>query len=250
MLQVFLAVGFIAGVPLGLGIAQSAATAGADPLRNQWFMIGLLGEGLALLVLFWGLVLYVAHGHNERERCPDPSAHEERRPRRLPRVVRPHASATASAAVPASTDTSVTPEVPVRTVPAAEEAQSPTSPADAAEPKWLLTEVAVTPEHLWDFYKGHTDMQAQKLIAPYIGKLTTVGGPFADALSSKSDNALVTFAHGTNRQLVLMWFRGRDAIDEIATVPIGRQILVRGRIDSVSAINLVLEECRLVSPTA
>jgi hypothetical protein len=96
-----------------------------------------------------------------------------------------------------------------------------------------------TPEGLIAFLSGGlTDMQAQKLVAPFLGKWMQVSG----AVSHVGDTGQVTF----KGREVYMWFRGPEWLDRLAMLSPGSQISVVGRITKIQYSSVRLEDCELV----
>jgi hypothetical protein len=61
--------------------------------------------------------------------------------------------------------------------------------------------VDVTPAYLIGLFKIHTDVQAQRLVEPYLGTWLTVSGPLGEVMNSTSDTAQVRFERGPSAPL-------------------------------------------------
>jgi hypothetical protein len=117
-------------------------------------------------------------------------------------------------------------------------------PASAPEPR-LFTDRS--PEDLVGFFsRGLTDMQAQKLFDPFVGKWLRISGP----VSTVRPSGMVSFADRGGWQQekkgVYLFFDGPEWLDRLAMLSPGTEISAVGRIDGVSQSTLVLHHCELV----
>jgi hypothetical protein len=108
----------------------------------------------------------------------------------------------------------------------------------------------VTPEELWDLYKGRMEIEAIQDIEPFIGQRMTVSGSLGDisvlslGASSEAYGALVTFANISLGRMILLSFE-REWIDRLRQINQGTRITVRGSIKKVSRLRLDLESCEI-----
>jgi len=80
------------------------------------------------------------------------------------------------------------------------------------------------------------------------GKRMRVEGRFGDATALTPELVRVSFELSSlpSYHYLHMWGRDKRWADSVATLRIGQQIVVRGRIDAVSAIDIKLEDCEIV----
>jgi hypothetical protein len=129
---------------------------------------------------------------------------------------------------------------PARVVP-------PAPPKLSPPPQAELTDV--TPDELWSLFKGRMDIEAEPEVALFVGKRMTVTGPLGDIglIGSISDrrSAQVTFVSGAYEHLIFMMFQ-HDWLERLRPISQGTRITVRGTIDRVSAIDILLRGCEIV----
>jgi hypothetical protein len=124
---------------------------------------------------------------------------------------------------------------------------------DTATPKRDV--VRVTPGWLIARFKDHTDVQAQKLVEPYIGKWIRVSGKLNNVMSSSEHFVQVTFQPAKTLferdtedpddwAMVWMYFP-KDQEADLALLPRGAPLTVLGRIDRIDAVNVHLQDCEL-----
>jgi len=103
--------------------------------------------------------------------------------------------------------------------------------------------VDVTPEYLTSFFEKHTSIQATKLVEDYIGKWIKVAGPLGDVYPNQ-----VTFER-TSRfgPTVFMYFDMNIWKDRLAVLRRSRRIEVLGQLERVSAMEVHLKNCELIS---
>ncbi len=103
--------------------------------------------------------------------------------------------------------------------------------------------VDVTHEYLIGLFKDKLGIQANKLIAPYIGKWMSVSGKLGDVLG---DQLLqVTFASVKVNEYLYMYF-DKSWRDRLAVLQPGQIIHVIGRIDTVDTVSVALRDCELL----
>jgi hypothetical protein len=114
--------------------------------------------------------------------------------------------------------------------------------------------VNVAPAYLVDFFKEHTDIQANRLLEPYIGKWMRVSGPLGNVMSSSGVRVQVTFQHkplfereseGMADWLTIYMYFPEATKDRLALLPRGTPITVLGRIRDAGAASIELEDCEL-----
>lgn len=103
--------------------------------------------------------------------------------------------------------------------------------------------VDVTHEYLIGLFKDKLGIQANKLIAPYIGKWMIVSGKLGDVLGS--DSLQVSFDPMKVNEYLWMYFDSKWQ-DRLSVLTPGHEIRVVGRITSVDPISVTLRECELV----
>jgi hypothetical protein len=139
----------------------------------------------------------------------------------------------ASAQIPAQSGNSVSGTVPL-----------PSTRGDER----IFVSASITPAHLLSFFKDRTSIQAQKLVAPFIGKWMKLSGNLDEVLSSNPSRAQVTFSGrglGSELACVYMCFRTEDSIDRLSILKRGDSMAVVGRITHADAIQLDLDNCEL-----
>ncbi len=111
-------------------------------------------------------------------------------------------------------------------------------------------EIDVTPEHLWSLFEGRTGIQGESLVEPFIGKWMRLAGPLGDVGRISEKWLQVTFRYGTQPmgKHVYIYVRDKRWIDRVVLLKIGDEIVVLGRIERVSAMEIRLDHCVLVAP--
>ena len=111
----------------------------------------------------------------------------------------------------------------------------------------------VTPAYLVDLFQGKTDIQAENVAAPYLGKWMTVAGALGNVLTGRETIAQVTFPKGSifdpDHEFfdTYMYFERPKWGERLAVLPQGAQIVVRGRLQRVNRGEVHLEKCELVA---
>jgi hypothetical protein len=107
---------------------------------------------------------------------------------------------------------------------------------------------SVTPEYLTGLFKGHTSIQAQKLIEPFIGNWMAISGSLKEVMSSSPDYAQVTFwGRGVfdNLSTVYTYFRSKESIARLSILRPKDSITVVGQLKEISNIAVNLDNCEL-----
>jgi hypothetical protein len=115
-----------------------------------------------------------------------------------------------------------------------------------ASPKQEKVFVDLTPEQLIAFHTDNTGIQANKLVAPSIGKWMPISGRLSNVLSSYPGFAQLTFiGRGVGNQ-VFMYFRDQKLIDRLSMLKPGTQMTVHGQIEMVDMLAVHLGNCELI----
>lgn len=118
--------------------------------------------------------------------------------------------------------------------------------------------VDVTPLFLMNIYDGHTDLQAEELRKPYIGRWLKVSWPLKNVSSPKNTyDSTFTKSKSTMRitlvppdkdayylQLVTFQFN-EEWFERLKVIPIGAPVSVIGRIETFNKFGLDLVDCEL-----
>jgi hypothetical protein len=112
--------------------------------------------------------------------------------------------------------------------------------------------INVTPDELVEFFEGHTSIQAQKLVAPYIGKWIEVSGLLGDVNPLAEDAAEVTFRPESTMAgmpvgvVTVMSFRTKEWVDRLAVLKHKDPIAVQGKIREIRSLRVYLDDCELL----
>lgn len=101
--------------------------------------------------------------------------------------------------------------------------------------------VDVTPEYLTGLFSQHLNVQAKRLIEPYIGKWMKLSGPLGDVYFNQ-----VTFAHSLFGRATVFMYPSEGFIDRCSVLLRGTHIEVIGRIKDVDVLAVHLENCELI----
>ncbi|PYK44494.1 MAG: hypothetical protein DME53_08010 [Verrucomicrobia bacterium] len=109
--------------------------------------------------------------------------------------------------------------------------------------------VRITPDDLMNMCRNHMDIEAQRLIRPYIGKWMEVAGRIHNVRSSSENSAQVTFDRPIGPEIrdFYMYFRDPKWIDRLVVLRRGAELVVAGRITEISAICVTLDDCEIMS---
>jgi hypothetical protein len=134
----------------------------------------------------------------------------------------------------------------VHHVPTTGHPPGPPVAASRTSPPEQQIDVGVTPADLFGFFSGNTDVQADALLAPFLGKWITISGHLQTLRKSGSDYQVILDEHffpkTTNN--VLFHF-GDQWGPQLEVLKIGAELTVRGRIESLSQAFLTVEGCEL-----
>jgi tRNA_anti-like len=104
---------------------------------------------------------------------------------------------------------------------------------------------AITPEFLSAFSDGHTAMQANELIKPYVGKWMKVTGQIRNVESHRILSMLTFESADQVSGIPIMCFT-TEWTDRLAMLRRGEGVTVVGRITGASQHSVSLENCELV----
>jgi hypothetical protein len=113
---------------------------------------------------------------------------------------------------------------------------TPTAPASA-----LGDDIHRTPEELWAMFDGLTDMQAQRLIAPFIGRPMVIAD-FVRSVTPWRSSWATVYAQRELRQIALH-FTDTKWLPTLEALKMGDAIVVRGEIEIITAQSLWLDNC-------
>ena len=105
-----------------------------------------------------------------------------------------------------------------------------------------------TPEELWTVFDGLTDMQAAKVIAPFIGQWIEV----TEAVRGVGDwdgrfsQLTVYRGEGLISRPVYCLFRDEAWVPRLATLSEGDQITLVGEIERIDRVSIQITNCELV----
>jgi hypothetical protein len=134
--------------------------------------------------------------------------------------------------------------VPPALVPPAP-APAPAAPLSADQATSGRIFVNATPEYLSGLFKGQTVIQANTLLAVYIGKWMRLDGEVNDVLSRRGDRVQVMFIKAGS-PITFMRFHTEAWVDRVAVLRPGDRITVIGQIEEASSTQLQLDFCELV----
>jgi len=111
--------------------------------------------------------------------------------------------------------------------------------------------VSVAPEDLMKIHKGHTEIQANKLTASYIGKWIKVSGTVQN-VSKSLDNQKVYVSLDDEGSSIFDYFFEQMAfssdqwLERLEIIPRGHHMTVIGQIDGIDSHRLSLVNCELI----
>ena len=102
----------------------------------------------------------------------------------------------------------------------------------------------VDPDYLLGFFANHMNVEAQRLIEPYLNQSTTIRGELEDVAYERKYKISSAYLAGNTlvRQLVFH-FRNDDA-EKISRVPRGTLLDITGQVESVDGHQCALNNCR------
>jgi hypothetical protein len=104
----------------------------------------------------------------------------------------------------------------------------------------------VTPEHLHDLVANVTELQGEKLVADYLGKVMTLNGNVGGV---GRWNGMICSAYLTHRPpgpMIFLWFREEKWLDRLGVLRAGDPIKVRGVLGMVDKLTVRLDYCELL----
>jgi len=104
--------------------------------------------------------------------------------------------------------------------------------------------VNVNPKILCDYFEAHLDIQAKKLLAPYIGKWIIITANIEDV--SDRSHAIAIYADLPGFEEHLWLYFERAWLERIEVLKKCDSITVMGRIAQVKANSLELEKCEFM----
>jgi acetylornithine/succinyldiaminopimelate/putrescine aminotransferase len=103
--------------------------------------------------------------------------------------------------------------------------------------------VDIGPQALIDFYQGRTGLEAQRLIASYIGKWTKLTGNIDDIQQVRGRGIHVGFQLTPHSSAVLLF--DFDWLDRLSVLPPHQRISALCQIDTVGASGASFVNCKL-----
>jgi hypothetical protein len=119
-------------------------------------------------------------------------------------------------------------------------------PINAVASKEEKIFIDLTPEQLIAFYADNTSIQADRLVAPSIGKWMSLSGRLSEVISSYPGFAQLTFTRRGLGSQVFMYFRDQTLIDRLSMLNRRTQMTVHGKIEKVDMFAVHLGNCELV----
>jgi hypothetical protein len=107
-----------------------------------------------------------------------------------------------------------------------------------------------TPAELVGLYHNMTDLQAQKLLEPFIGRWIKVSGPFQNVRAASSNGiAWVDLSNNAGLRPGQATHLGFDAdkwLARLSTLKLGEQLEIAGQIEAVDRHVVYLRHCELI----
>ena len=117
-------------------------------------------------------------------------------------------------------------------------------PKESPRDERIFLPEEITIKSLVDLTQGLTEVQAQGLIGPYIGKWKTVSGPIGNVTQDEFSKR-VALDIRIDDLLVMLWFDGRW-LDRLTILPPRHMIRANGKISNISRHGLWLSQCELL----
>lgn len=105
----------------------------------------------------------------------------------------------------------------------------------------------VTIKQLRDLFEGHISIQEENLAAAYIGKWMKVSERLSEVLSSSGIHLQVTFERPTLSLTELYMYFEPSWKDRLAILNKGDVLIVVGKIDRITRMEVVMDHCELVA---
>lgn len=108
----------------------------------------------------------------------------------------------------------------------------------------------VTPAALVGLHETHISSEAEKIIAPHVGKWIRVSGPRGSTVPRRRGFALLRFDRrpGSPLTRLELRFREPDAREHLEAIPRGTDVVVVGTIVSVTRAQMILDQCEIEQP--
>ena len=112
--------------------------------------------------------------------------------------------------------------------------------------------VDVKPKYLVAFFKSHTAIQAEQMVAVYLGSWMRLSGSVGTVMNNGPSRWQLTFRFSPLRFLfseptVFMYFVGEKWAARLATLRREEKVIVDGRIRGVDVLGVHLENCEFVA---
>jgi hypothetical protein len=104
--------------------------------------------------------------------------------------------------------------------------------------------IDISAEYLIDLYRGRTTIQADALMAMYLGKWITVTGKVANVWKSRDGYKMIIFVGGDLTKLVTLDF-DLGGNEHVAYLTRDSDITVHGKIESATGTGLEMIECSI-----
>lgn len=129
------------------------------------------------------------------------------------------------------------------------EPSTPARSAPSERERRVFVGPEITPTFLNSLLGGHTQMQADNIVAVYIGKWITLSGSVSQVTASDSSSvftrsSLVTFDQARGEPMVFMHF-DEQWKEQLSILRPGSRITVVGRITKIYRLGINLEQCEL-----
>jgi len=104
-----------------------------------------------------------------------------------------------------------------------------------------------TPEDLWELFASLTDMQATRVIEPFIGQWMEISGPVDSVGNWDGHFAQVTLNRPKDPyHHIFFMFRSEGWVPRLATLATGDRLTIRGEIERIDRISIQLTNCEIV----
>lgn len=117
------------------------------------------------------------------------------------------------------------------------------SPTVSGDPN----DVGRTPQEIWDLFNGLTDLQAERVTEPLLGRLLTVMGK-VESVSSVGygmERTMVT-VYPRMFHSVALFFDDKIWLPRLSALKKGDHIAARGNISSIGRMNMHIDDCELL----
>jgi hypothetical protein len=125
-----------------------------------------------------------------------------------------------------------------------------TAPVEATVPKAekrIFVGPDITPQFLFSLLSGHTEVQAERLLDIYVGKWIKLSGDVNHVGKFEYGSSTVMFSSQPSKGVPVVAMEFSEAwTGRLSVLRLGNNINVIGRIKSVNAMRVKLEDCELV----